>query len=1387
MTSVMHKMFRKGVGSPSRRYTNEGQFTDQIVVGRDPPAKDNHNGVPYDSDATAPTEVAHLTYSEDSASLPADPWPDSRRISWRPWWLRRRILALFAALFFSISASTAALFFYSVRHQGITGSRDELYYLWKFGPAAIFVIASSAWSRVELQALKYTPWMQLALNPGDGRRLLPLDYTTMYMPQALLKTFRNRHWLAAVVLLTTLLIRIQIILSTGLLHLSTITVETEIPIRIVDSFQGKLFPAEDGLDPSNITNIEVVRGNPKARVDKLLDEWEIPIAFYAWDSIRTLDLPYPFGLHSDLAYQRFHASQDILDRYGEANVDVRATVQALSTTLECEVATSCSYAKLNVTNVYTTFEVAFNFAACSEPATQRFYANDPRRTQTDDCDELRASFANGTFEKEDDFVLWTQLPMRLDESSQYLCDGLRPSDADDAFLVTASSFRRAYTEEVCPGSDDVLSCAAVACRPRVQISEVAVVHGSRTNQVDLGMRKPLQDLDTIIEPLFTRSIPAEARGFGWDALVEDANLVDGIPSWFPGPVFVALAKTGSAQSFNLTTTSISNEQLKDAVVSGWEAFGPTLGHYLLRQNETRESSGVALISQSRLKVQSAVGVAIWVLSAISCILMSLLSLFWAPRDGVFTRDPGTLLGVACLIDVAYPDSDVPVHQPATPRQNSLDRMLKLVTTRRNGAANAPKTHESRIPLSLNPLGGSHTTAGLLRKLWRVPYTLATVLLIVVLFTTLHVSESKQGLATISDRLENSGSILWTSLPTLIFFLVATYMIVSNSIVRTLGQLALLSAQQGPSQLLDQTWLDMFGPRVLISSIRWRCWQVAAFEVLSILAGFLTILSGTLFSVHIVPTSQSVILNQQASFVEQQTGLNLTDGQVWKRKALGGILLLENEANFTYPQGTYANLAFPGLASSLDLFSFSSNLSTEAVVPAIRLEAECSAVPEKEYNVSYQASAKSPTEDGATTAIGQSEVVLIFSQSISCANGSANAVSENIELQSQSFFTLGSNDSSPFESSKQALFYARIMSNPTLLTSGSGQCPDGEPPSKDEQMRSVRWAWGPWSEDSEEISKLANLWECEYRWTEVDVRATFVGVGLEIDHSNPPVALDNTSRPFDELPVPGIWSNLEDGRTSPFPDFRPNRSAWYNAGDMAREFRLALSPYGPVTVDDLGDSSRAEQVLEAVNSRVSLIAAQVAALELKSNATSRRTRKREDQNNLKFDGQLTDLSRKRLIQNRVPTYILVGILFPIALINAWAILSAFLRGHLKGRAWSRVSWLLPDLDYQCLAPDNYISIAANAQLWTHSNIFRWLPPGTSADLLSRKQLEEWFADKEFRLGWFRKETTGEEVFTIGALGDPNLTFLCSYLDRQMRSRMMTYEEVKSTPMDQPQDR
>lgn len=67
---------------------------------------------------------------------------------WRPRWLRRRVIFAFAAWFVAIAAILEPLFSFSQRASGIASSKENLYYLWTFGPTAgeIFLIVGSCLS-----------------------------------------------------------------------------------------------------------------------------------------------------------------------------------------------------------------------------------------------------------------------------------------------------------------------------------------------------------------------------------------------------------------------------------------------------------------------------------------------------------------------------------------------------------------------------------------------------------------------------------------------------------------------------------------------------------------------------------------------------------------------------------------------------------------------------------------------------------------------------------------------------------------------------------------------------------------------------------------------------------------------------------------------------------------------------------------------------------------------------------------------------------------------------------------------------------------------------------------------------------------------------------------
>lgn len=95
-------------------------------------------------DANEPTEVA----SSNRFSIPRKPIPVRHEFEvagddikptageWRPFYLRRRILILFALLFCCLIATIEGLFVVSRNGHGLASTVESRYYLWKYGPTA---------------------------------------------------------------------------------------------------------------------------------------------------------------------------------------------------------------------------------------------------------------------------------------------------------------------------------------------------------------------------------------------------------------------------------------------------------------------------------------------------------------------------------------------------------------------------------------------------------------------------------------------------------------------------------------------------------------------------------------------------------------------------------------------------------------------------------------------------------------------------------------------------------------------------------------------------------------------------------------------------------------------------------------------------------------------------------------------------------------------------------------------------------------------------------------------------------------------------------------------------------------------------------------------------
>jgi len=179
----------------------------------------------------------------------------------------------------------------------------------------------TAWTRVEFQAGRYTPWMALRLGQAtaaaaiadrrrnDVSRTLLVDYPGTFAPKALFLAIRNRHGLVAAAMLIKLLLQLQIVLATGLLATQPFTIQQDgQPVRLVDAF-----------DEGNIT-----------RNSSSLDTRP----FYILSGISMLNLSYPDGTVPGFAYQRFDADAALALAPNATQITV--SVRAFSVSMTCE-------------------------------------------------------------------------------------------------------------------------------------------------------------------------------------------------------------------------------------------------------------------------------------------------------------------------------------------------------------------------------------------------------------------------------------------------------------------------------------------------------------------------------------------------------------------------------------------------------------------------------------------------------------------------------------------------------------------------------------------------------------------------------------------------------------------------------------------------------------------------------------------------------------------------------------------------------------------------------------------------------------------------------------------------------------------------------------------
>lgn len=293
-----------------------------------PTAKDYHRTDTFEQ-TTPATDATHAT---------------TRRL-YVPRLLRRRSLVLLAISFLLLAGILALLFALSKRSTGISNVDNQLYYVWTYGPTAVFTIVAISWYNIEFRTMQLWSWHLMYQNSLPASEVV-LDYTAMWNVRAMVLATRKGHFRIVTVVLGTLLISLLTIVSTGLFTNQSMVLGDDALLRFATSLQP---PGNLNLTP--------------------IDELPYLQAFL----VTHLNTTPPLGTNGAMVYEQFfdNSSTPNITASFATNTSYIARVKTLTMRMECEDATVIKDPRANASD--NPYALAIKSASCSDTS----FANSP--------------------------------------------------------------------------------------------------------------------------------------------------------------------------------------------------------------------------------------------------------------------------------------------------------------------------------------------------------------------------------------------------------------------------------------------------------------------------------------------------------------------------------------------------------------------------------------------------------------------------------------------------------------------------------------------------------------------------------------------------------------------------------------------------------------------------------------------------------------------------------------------------------------------------------------------------------------------------------------------------------------------------------------------------
>ncbi len=907
-------------------------------------------------------------------------------LPWRPYYLQRKILSAFFAIFAACIIVGEALLDYSGRNAGLLGQTNiNLRYLCVLLPPAVMTVIATLWSRVEYQAKLSAPWLQLARGPKPADQTLLLDYFTMAPPMDAVRALKNGDVAVACASIIAMLLKVVIIVSAGMISLTVLedTLETT-PITLTTQFA------------NNASQLATVGSGPLLTMLGLQRD----------------NLTFPDGVSRQIAYQEFSSS------ITSAATQFLATVDGFSSTLNCTPGVLTVNSVHNRAPLPLQFNTTITAGGCtlSVPLVGQGIANNG------------TSVFNGTarfFAR----MVHASCGNASDEASQRIVVIYGTANFTGGAGNSLSGSRATI-------GGTISQSQQIVCTPSYTISHVDVVkNGSFVDSVAIDDVLPLPRMLPGVQPwdiaqvLFDSLSSSPAA-----AAITDVNT----PYYTTGAIsvnvdaamYLAFGMQAQADALLGNDTTPPTSFFDDTTLQGlaqtyYQQYTAFVAHEALIQPASIATTCTAYIGGDRLVVGVVAVQIVAVLLAI-ILLFNVVTIFRVPVKGFLPRDPHSLLDIAALL--SHSRSLLQALRGAGGADLHTLRSRLTTTSYYTGVEaydrgsgetkqgyfrvfSEADLAESPAPEPVVAPNSGHYWPFTMHPAQRVLMYAILAGMIAGLEVTLRLSAKNGGLRNIIPG--SQLHFVWTMVPALLMTVVAVFYATTDFHVRSLAPFAALARAKGaPIATMTCSLADRTTAMALYQAVRARNVAVAGAAAAVMVATLLPVFASSLFAALTIPISSDVQLITQDFF---SNSTNPPPGVKTSAAAaptsscsscLDGMTLasLVLDRNLSYPAFTFEDLAFPTL-SIIPLIGVNGtdDLETTATVPAVRSSMTCQFFAQSDIGVNLTTSYRIgsianplridlPGEPSQGTSELQSST-LVIGTAVSPTNGSSPATSK----------------------------------------------------------------------------------------------------------------------------------------------------------------------------------------------------------------------------------------------------------------------------------------------------------------------------------------------------------------------------------------------------------